>query len=104
MREDDLFKSGSIDEMADLLACLFIQIGRLIAEPMDAAMDVGVAAGVDIDQSVDHLPRPLSGGRVVEINERLAVRPNVGQDGKICTDARGVERRCCEVCHASNST
>ena len=64
----------------------------MVAEPVDAAVDVGVVFGVDIDQRVDHLLRALRGGGVVEIDERLTVGPTEGEDGKIVAQPIDVER------------
>ena len=54
-------------------------------------MDVGVLRGVVPLDRVDHGPRLLAGGRVVEIHERLAVHPLL-QDREVPADAFHVER------------
>ena len=55
-----------------LLAGLLVQIGALVAQPVDAAMHVGVVLLVGVDDRLNHLPRPLRGGGVVEIHQRHA--------------------------------
>ena len=78
--EDHLLARGRVDERADLLARFFVQVGALIAQPVDAAMDVGVVLFVDVDQRLNHLPRPLRGGGVVEIDQRHVVVQPQPQD------------------------
>ena len=63
----------------------------LFGERVDAAMDVGVMVLVGVDNRVDHLPRPLAGGGVVEIHQRHAVVDRAGENGKIGPKPRGVE-------------
>ena len=70
-REDDLAGVLGADEVADLLAGLFVLLGAALAERVDAAVDVGVVALVDAAEDVDHLPRPLRAGGVVEKHQRL---------------------------------
>ena len=93
-----------VDEGPDLFPGLLVQIGALVAQPMNAAMDVGIMLLVDVDQRLDHLPRPLGGGRVVEIDQRhVAVQPR-GQDGKIGPQRVGVERRCRRALDSAGGT
>src|SRR5207245_8817897 len=56
-----------------------------------APMDVGVLRGVVPLDRVDHDPRLLAGGRVVEIHQWLAVHPLL-QDREVLADAFHVER------------
>ncbi len=69
----------------------FVQIGRLIAEPMNATVYIGVVLFVYVDNGLNHLPRTLRGGGVVEINQWFAVGPSRGEDRKIFAEANHVE-------------
>ena len=59
------------DERPHFFAGLFVLLGAALAERVDAAVDVGVVVLVDAPQHVDHLPRPLRAGGVVEKHQRL---------------------------------
>ncbi len=59
------------DEVADFFAGLFVLLGAAFAERMDAAVDVGVIVLVHAAEDVDHLPRALRAGGVVEKHERV---------------------------------
>ena len=68
----------------------FVQLVDLLGERVDAAMDVGVVLLVGVDDRLDHLPRPLAGGRVVEIHQRHAVVDRAGENRKIRPKRLGV--------------
>ena len=92
VREDHFLARLGADEGLHLQPGLLEQIGALIAQPVNAAMDVGIVLFVDVDQRLDHLPRPLRGGRVVEIDQRHVVVQPGGQDRKIGPQPGHVER------------
>lgn len=62
-----------IDEMHHLLTRLFVNLGRLFAKVMHAAMDVAIISGVESDDGIQHALRLLRRGGVVEIDERMTV-------------------------------
>ena len=64
---------------------VFVGVGRLLAQFVHAAMDVGVFGFVVADDAVDHGAGLLRGGGVVEIDQRLAVRGGV-EDREIGAD------------------
>ena len=68
---------------ADFFAGLFVLLGAALAERVDAAVDVGVVALVDAAEDVDHLPRPLRAGGVVEKHERLIAVDGLLQDREV---------------------
>ena len=88
--EDDLARRGGVEERPHLLAGGLVGLGRKLAQHVDAAMDVGVAADVVVHQRVEHGLRLLRRGGVVEIDQRLAVHLLV-QDREIRAEARDVE-------------
>ena len=70
--EDDFVAFAGVDELADSAARALVGKGRLLAEEVDAAMDVGVFAGVVALERVDDRQRLLGGRAVVEIDEIFA--------------------------------
>ena len=66
--------SAALMKRGDLCARFFVGVGRLLAQLVDAAMDVGVFGFVVADEAIDHRPGLLRGGAVVEVDQRLAVR------------------------------
>ena len=76
-----------VQEPADGGARLLERVGRALAEPVHAAMHVGVLLDVELRQSIDHDLRLLRRRRVVEIDERLAVNV-LAQEGKVPADRR----------------
>jgi len=87
--EDDLLGPPCIDEGPHLLARALIGLGRGIGEKMQAAMHVGIFRGVGLVDAVEHHLRLLRRGRIVEIDERLAVDLH-GEDRKILAHAGDV--------------
>ena len=71
--EDDLVRRARVEEAAHQFARAFIRIGRSIGEVMQPAMHVGIFAVGHLRHAVDHGPRLLRRGRIVQIDERLAV-------------------------------
>ena len=69
--EDDFAGVLGADEVADFFAGFFVLLGAAFAERVDAAVDVGVVALVHAAEDVDHLPRALGAGGVVEKDERV---------------------------------
>ena len=78
--EDDFAGVLGADERADFFAGLFVLLGAAFAERVDAAVDVGVIALVHAAEHVDHLPRPLRAGGVVEEDERVIAVDGLLQD------------------------
>src|SRR5205085_5691783 len=72
-REHDLLAAGGADEALDPIARGLVELGRLLAQRVDRAMDVGVAARVVLRHRLDHRARLLAGGRRIEVDERMAV-------------------------------
>ena len=58
-----------VEEGLHLAASFFKEVGRLVAQPMDAAVHVGIVLFVRVHESLDHLPRALGGGRGVLITD-----------------------------------
>ena len=71
--EDDLVGGSGVEEGAHLLARALEGLGRGIGEIVETAMHVGIFGLVGGGDAIDHGPRFLRRGRVVEIDERLAV-------------------------------
>ena len=71
--ENDLLAATGVEELCDPLAAALIALGRDVGEVMQAAMHVGVFAGIGLHHAVEHRLRLLRGGGVVEIDQRLAI-------------------------------
>jgi hypothetical protein len=54
-------------------------------ELMSTAMNVGVVCGVVLLQGLQHLARLLTGGGVIEVNQRMAIRRALVKDREIGT-------------------
>src|SRR5205823_4803179 len=65
-RKDDLGGIGGVDESSDPRAGALVGLGGAIGEGVQAPVDVGVVALVEVRERVDHDLRLLGGGRVVE--------------------------------------
>ena len=86
VREDDLRWRGRVDQRADFFPRLLVKIGRLVGEPMDAAVDVGVMLFVGFDNRLDDLARPLGRGGVVEVDQRDPAVEHLGKDREVAAD------------------
>ena len=71
-QEDDLAALAGIDKLADPAARTLVRKGRLLAEEVDAAVDIGVFAGVVALERVEDRQRLLGGRAVVEVDQILA--------------------------------
>ena len=96
--EDDLVGRFRVEEGAHFLARVLVGVGRGIGEIMQAAMHIGVFMLVDMGHALDHLPRLLRRGGIVEIDERLAVGL-FAQDRKILAHLDRVEGSRSIRCH-----
>ena len=50
-----------------------VHLGRLVAESMNASMDIRVMVLVEIFEGVDDLARFLGRGRIIEVDKTMAV-------------------------------
>ena len=71
--EDDLVAVRRVDEPPDAGAGLLVLGRRLLADRVDAAMDVGVVLAVVVGQRIDDDRRLLAGRRGVEVDQRVPV-------------------------------
>ena len=76
------FEEDSIEEVSHLGASILVRVGRARGQLMGGPMDVGVLVFVEIRDAIDHALRFLSGRRVVQPDQRMAVHLFV-QDRKI---------------------
>jgi hypothetical protein len=90
-REDDFARIARIDEALHGRARLFMGGGRLGAQGVHAAMDIGVLELVIMPQPIDHHRRLVGGGGIVGIHQRLAVHL-ARKNGKVEAHALDVER------------
>ncbi len=72
--EDDLSAVGGADVALDRGPGPLEGDGRALRQQVDAAVDVRAVALVEGAHRIDHRPRFLGGGGVVEVDQRLAVR------------------------------
>ncbi len=66
LRENHFVGMLGMDERAHLFARLFVLFRAPLAERVDPTVDVGIVAFVHPANGVDHLPRPLRAGGVVQ--------------------------------------
>ena len=92
-REDDFGRAAGVDELADRFAGRFVVGAALRRQAVAAAVHVAVVVLVGLDHRLDHLPRPLRRGGVVEIDERAAVAERRCKDRKVAADRLDIERR-----------
>src|SRR6476469_2562519 len=64
--EYDFERFFGADESADFFAGVFVLLGAAFAERVDAAVDVGIIPFVHAAEDIDHLPRSLGAGSVIE--------------------------------------
>ena len=76
--------------MGDALARRLVEVGGLDAQGVDAAVHVGVGVGVEVDEGIDHLPRLLGGGGIVEIDQRSTIDLAL-KDGEVGANAVDVQ-------------
>ena len=88
--EDDLGVFGGVDKLADAPARPLVGKGRLLAEEVDAAMDIGVFGGVETLHGVDDGQRLLGSGAIVEIGQ-LLVADFLVEYGKVTADLGDVD-------------
>ena len=90
--EDDLVAVGRVDEPRDLDPGRLVCGGRLLADRVDAAMDVGVVLAVVVRDGIDDDLRLLARRRRVEVDQRVAV-DLLGEDREVGSERVRVERR-----------
>jgi hypothetical protein len=93
LREDDLLVARA-EVAGDPPAGPLERVGRLLAERVDGAVDVGVVLGEPGVHRVEHRLRLLRGVRAVEVAERPAAELPP-QDRELLGHALGVERGGC---------
>src|SRR5438477_91079 len=72
--EDDLARAGGVQKRPHLLTSLFEQLGRAGAQPINAAMHIGIIGAVVIRDAVDHRARFLRAGAAIEKHETGVAR------------------------------
>ncbi len=90
-REDHFVPMRRLNESTNRLPRFFVQIGALLAEPVNPAMHVGVVPFVGFHQGIDHLAGTLSRGRVVKVHQRLVPMEHRRQDREIRTVHQRIE-------------
>ena len=71
--EDYAVAVWRVDERGDLVSRGFVGGGRLLAQRVYAPVDVGVVGAVELVHCLDHRPRFLGRGGVVQVGQWLAV-------------------------------
>ena len=87
--KDDLPGSGGTHEGRSRAAGCLKSIGGAGTELVGAAMHVGVVAAVVLLQRLQHLAGLLTGGGVIEINQRPAVGSQLLKNREVGTISRG---------------
>ena len=90
---------GALMNAGHLVARELERRGRLGAERVHRARDVGVVPRVELGQRVEHDLRLLRGVRAVEVDERHTVHL-AGQDREVLADRLYVERVTGSLAHA----
>ena len=80
---EDLAAVEGVQEATGQTARRLVGLRRLLGQLVDAAVHVRVMMFVDVDQRLNHLPRPLRGGRVVEVDERLVSMNDRRENGEV---------------------
>jgi len=96
--EDDLTAVGGAEVVLDGGPCALIRHRSPLREQVDASVNIGAVVLVEVADGVDHLLRLLGGGRVVEIDQRTAVRLLV-EGREVRPDALDVESGPTRGCH-----
>ena len=102
--EDDFAAGRGVQETLHLRAGGVVRRGRLLAEYVHTAVDVGVAVRVVAGEGVQHRARFLGRGGAVEIDQRPAAHQAV-QNRKVVPDPLDVEgrgRRLSRAAHRSH--
>ncbi len=88
--ENDLLRARPPEEPLHRGPGPFVGVGRAGGEGVSPAMDVRIVGGVVVGDRLDHLPRLLGRGRIVEPGQRLAVDLLV-EDGEIAPHPLDIE-------------
>ena len=83
--EDDLVRLSRVEEPPGLLPGGVVGVGCVDRHVVHAAVDVGVALFVDVALGLDHGPRLLGRGGVVEVDQGLAV-DRLRKDREVAAD------------------
>jgi hypothetical protein len=89
--EHDLARRPRPQEAAHFLTRTLEQVGCLLRQRVHAAMHVGMMALGVVAFRLDHGPRALAGGAVVQVDQRLAVHAAL-QDREVGANALHVQR------------
>ena len=81
--EDDFAGGTGVEEAADGLARLFVEVGGLLGKEVHAAMDVGIDVVVFVGHGLDDAARLLCRGGVVEVDEGVLVVDAAPEDGEV---------------------
>jgi hypothetical protein len=83
--ENDLLHRGRVEEAPDTLARILESLGRGVGEEVQAAVDVGIFFRVGLGHRIEHGLRLLRRGRIVEIDQLLAI-DLTREDGEVRAD------------------
>ena len=81
-RKHNLLRLAGIDELAHFFAGGLVQVGSLLTEIVNTTMHIGIDIQILVPHGVEHAQGLLRGGRIVEIDQRLAIYFPL-QNGKI---------------------
>lgn len=82
-REDDLTVGGRGNEASDSSTGVLVLGGGESGKVVNAAVDIGVLAGIEGLQTVCHLNGLLRGGGRVEVHKTLTTACSCVQDGEV---------------------
>src|SRR5262249_50000393 len=85
--EDDLATVGGVEEATRLVPRVFVKLGRTRAQPVDAAMHIGIVRAVIFGGAVDDRTRFLRTGRGIE-KYKIGV---ICKDREIAPQSAGIE-------------
>src|SRR6185312_14979142 len=101
--EDDFAGIARVEEAPHGFARILIELARLGAQPINAAMYIGIIGAIELAHPIDHRGRLLRARCAVEEDEAGIV----GKDRKVALDAARIERGRCPDSggfHASSSS
>ena len=97
---EDYFVRFDAQKLCNPGARALVGIGRALAQRVDAAVDVGVVAAVELVERVEHRPGLVRRRGVVKIDQRLAV-DFLLKRREVSAQCHAVERRCAHAASAN---
>ncbi len=92
LREHHLLAAVGADELGEAVVGLLVGLGGLLAQRVDAPVDVRVVAPVVVGDRLEHRLGRVGGRGVVEVDQRDALADLPLEDREVRPDRLGVQR------------